>query len=115
MYSKKVDLFPWDTGKTLYQRLISESVKTMDIVADLLHNRPLAMEATKSDHRGTYHCSKDFEELKVLDLEEQGSLGSFLDRLRALSFPPYKNAYFIDERGKKVFVEVSLTPEDDLK
>ena len=55
---------------------------------------------------------KDFNELLELDLNEQISIGDFINRLRALTHGNYDNAYFIDSKtNKKVFIGVRLKSE----
>lgn len=43
-----------------------------------------------------------------IDLTKTTTWANAIDHLRALSFNGYDNAYFIDENGDKVFIEVKL-------
>ena len=45
---------------------------------------------------------------KKIDLKRETTLGDAIDFLRAVTHPPYKNAYFLDDEGNKVFVSISL-------
>jgi len=36
-----------------------------------------------------------------------------INRLRALTYPPYKNAYFIDENGEKIYIEIKLSRDEE--
>jgi hypothetical protein len=44
-------------------------------------------------------------------LNQVGTFGEFIDRLRALTHGDFRNAYFIDSSGVKVFVRISLELE----
>jgi hypothetical protein len=48
-----------------------------------------------------------------LDLNETATYGECIDRLKALSHPPYWNTYFIDGDGRKVFVRVETFVEGE--
>ena len=60
---------------------------------------------------GTYHSIDDYNELCRLDLNEQTTLGEAINKLRALSHGAYKNAYFCDQNGDKIYIKVELTKE----
>ena len=60
---------------------------------------------------GTFHFAREFDELCVLSLNETVKVGDLLRRLRALSFPPYRNAYFM-EGGRRVYVDISLDEDE---
>jgi len=60
---------------------------------------------------GSFHLAREFDELCSLSLEETTSVGDLLRRLRALSFPPYKNAFYM-EGDKRVYVDIVLTEGD---
>jgi methionyl-tRNA formyltransferase len=112
--AERVDVFSWDTGYTLYFRLVSKSEEMIQYIADLLHGRE-SLKSFLPDSPGSFHCLRDFEEAKLINLDSVDSFKGFIDRVRALTFPPYKNAYFLDENGRKVFVDIALSPEDDLE
>lgn len=61
---------------------------------------------------GNLNLKKDFERLRHLNLNEQGTFGDFLNRLRALTHDDFRNAWFVDASGRKVFVRIVLEPEE---
>lgn len=63
--------------------------------------------------QGEYHYKQDFVDLWELDLEERRPVGHVIDHLRALTFPPHKNAFF-DRDGQRYYVEIRITPEDEV-
>lgn len=61
------------------------------------------------EFEGDYHSIKDYNQLCKLDLDENLSLGAAIDKLRALSHGAYKNAYFLDKEGNKIYIKVELS------
>ena len=57
---------------------------------------------------GNLNLKKDFNELCKLDLNDIGTFRKHIDLLRALTHGEYRNAFFIDENGDKVFVKIKM-------
>ena len=53
---------------------------------------------------GTFHFAREFDELCALSLDETVKVVDLLRRLRALSFPPYRNAYFMEGGGECTWI-----------
>lgn len=68
-------------------------------------------KTTEPEFKGEYHSIKDYNTLCKLDLNEKTTLRDAIDRLRALSHGAYKNAYYINEQGQKVFIKIELSKE----
>ena len=68
-------------------------------------------ETLVPEFEGDYHSIDDYNKLCKLDLDEHLNMADAINRLRALSHGEYKNAYFIDEDGNKIFVKIELTKE----
>lgn len=106
----EVGVLPEDTGLTLYRRLEKASVSLIRDAWPVLRER--SMEGKPMESGGTEHRVSEMKELCRLDLDEVNSLGRFIDRLRALSFPPYRNAYFVHD-GRRFYVEIKITPGEE--
>jgi len=96
-----------DTGKTLQNRLEDAQVELFQsvwpkIVAGEAESDPQEQNA------GTYHRTDEFEELCKLDPNETVEVKPFLDRLRALTYPPYNNAT-LEVDGETYYVEIDIT------
>jgi methionyl-tRNA formyltransferase len=105
----QVVLESWDTSLTAYEKL-QEAEKEL-----LRRHLPLILEGVYSvteTEDGNYNGIADYRALCRINLEETGTWGEFLNRLRALTHPPYQNAYFMTPEGRKVFVSVQLTPDE---
>jgi len=98
-----------DTSLDLYNRVI-EAEKSL-IKSNLLKliNQDYSVRDTECE--GNYNSISDFKELCRLDLSTKGTLGSHIDLLRSLSHGEFKNAYFTDEAGKKIYVRIALERE----
>lgn len=99
-----------DTSGTLYERVLQAEE------AILRRNMGRLILGTYSTHspasEGNINTMKDFENLKEIDLQTEGTFESHLNLLRALTHDTYKNAYFINPAsGKRVWVRVDLEEE----
>jgi methionyl-tRNA formyltransferase len=107
---RKVPINPDDNARDLYERLEEAQIQQFKEIWPEI--RDGTAETVEQDlEEGTYHQKSDFVSLWELDREEKVQIGDFIDRLRALTFPPYKNAYFIED-GKKYYVEINISQED---
>lgn len=107
--SLEVPVEPHDTGKSLYEKLEKASVTLINNKwPDLISGEIIEFPPTEG---GSVHRASEMNTLSRLHLNENSSLGNFIDRLRALTFPPYKNAFFVHD-GKRYYVEISIQPEE---
>lgn len=100
---------PWDSSGTVYERLID--IERQLVLEHFEAIRDGSYAATPMAAEGNLNFKKDFEQLRQLDLSEQGTFGDFLNRLRALTHDDFRNAWFVDESGRKIYVRVLLEPE----
>ena len=99
----------WDTSGSAYANILEiERRLLLDHFAAI---REGSYTARPPETEGNLNSRRDFEALRRIDLSRQGTFSEFLDHLRALTHAPFKNAYYIDERGQKVFVSIALDPE----
>lgn len=110
---KEVRVEPQDTARTLYDRLTQEMIRLFkqnwsDIVEDSIQPEEQNLE------NGSTHYQRELEDICELKMGEEVKVGDFLERLKALTYPPYRTAYF-EMYGKKYFVEVDITPEDEFE
>lgn len=99
----------WDTSGSVYARLLA--IERELVLEHFAAIRDGSYRAKPMAEEGNLNLKKDFERLRELDLDEHGSFGQFMDRLRALTHDEYRNAWFVDSSGRKVFVRVVLEPE----
>lgn len=109
IYQEEVKVESTDTGKTLYEKLEKKSV---EIIRREFFNIINGKYQPKDNKGGTIHFAKEFKQLCKLDLNKEYKAKDLINILRALTYPPYNNAYFIDGNGEKVYIEVKLTKEE---
>jgi dTDP-4-amino-4,6-dideoxyglucose formyltransferase len=106
----EVETFPWDDSATLYERVLQAEIRLLEAHLDeiltgeyhAVHDAAVARPNTK----------EDFRRICELDLHETTTVGDVLTRLRALSHPPFWNAFF-RAGGEKVFVRLALKRDTD--
>lgn len=109
LFQKEVPVFDWDTSLNVYERVQQTE---MDLLNDHLADLIFANYQQKQPiEKGNYNGISDFKALCSLDLDHVGSLREHIDLLRALSHGEFKNAYFILNEGKKVFLSLNLEKE----
>lgn len=104
----------WDTSEDVYKKVVQMEISLIkeNLESILLND----YEAFPPETEGKLFLKKDFNELLEIPLEKQNSNWNLINRLRALSHGNFKNAFFYDpDTGKKIFLKLSLTPEDDDK
>lgn len=107
---RQVPVWPDDSGRDLYDRLEIEQMKQFKAVWPDIRDGT-AETIHQESAEGTHHYKGDFVDLWEIDRNETVVTGDFLDRLRALTFPPFRNAYF-EKDGDRYYVNVSITTEE---
>ncbi|MDO4413627.1 MAG: dTDP-4-amino-4,6-dideoxyglucose formyltransferase [Erysipelotrichaceae bacterium] len=110
LYQKKLEIYPYETSKDVYNRILETEMELMDEHLEEILNSTYT--PVKMDSEGNINYKKDFDELCKLDLDEKATYRDVIDRLRALTFSPYENAYFYDEEGNKIYVGITLKKEE---
>lgn len=98
-----------DTGKDLFQRLEDAQVELFRQTWPDVVNGDVSLIEQEEDE-GTYHRTSEFEELCEIDGEETVRVKKFLNRLRALTFPPYDNAT-IEVDDETYYVDIDIRRE----
>jgi len=101
-----------DTGKDLHERLERAQFDLFTdvwprIEADDIETTP------QSTEEGRYHSVDDFRHLCEIDPEKTYEAKELLDVLRALTFPPFDNAY-LELDGERYYVDVEVRHEDEI-
>jgi methionyl-tRNA formyltransferase len=97
-----------DTGRSL-QRCLEEAA--VDLFRETWPEiESGTVETTPQPDDGSYHSGREFEELCELDPDATVEVKQFLDRLRALTYPPYDNAR-IDVDGEIYYVDIAIYRE----
>jgi methionyl-tRNA formyltransferase len=106
---REVDTDFSDTGKDLYQRLEDAQVELFEETWPNVMDGDISL-IEQGEDEGTYHRTGEFEDLCEIDGGETVQAKEFLDRLRALTFPPYDNAK-IEVDGETYYIDVDIRRE----
>ena len=60
------------------------------------------------ESKGNFFNKSDFNSLCKIDMNQKGSFKEFYNLLRSLSHDEHKNAFFITERGQKVYIKIEV-------
>lgn len=104
---EQIKILPEDTSGTVYPKIIQAEY-------DLLEKWFLPI--IKGDYHtflpsesGNLNYKKDYYALQKINPNEILSAKQMIDRLRALTHPPFQNAYYIDEEtGDRIYVSIEL-------
>jgi methionyl-tRNA formyltransferase len=110
---RHVPVEPDDDGRDLYERLEAAQIEQFEDVWPEIRDGTADTVDQTTLPEGTVHRKRDFVDLWELDRAADTTVGNLLDRLRALTFPPFKNAFF-DVDGERYYVDVSITPAASL-
>ncbi len=109
LFREKVDINEWETSKDVYDKVLNIELKMLDEkLEEILSN---SVTSRKPEKEGNVNYFVDFKNLCEIDLEEKVTFKEAIDKLRALTHGDYKNAYFFDSNGNKVFVGIKLEKE----
>lgn len=109
LFQEKVMLTLSDTSLTAYRKVIEvEKTLLKQHLAEIINN---TCHSTTPSNEGNYNGIADFKELCQLDLNSKATLSEHLNLLRALTHGDFKNGWFINEEGKKVYVTLTLKEE----
>lgn len=108
---REVPVNPDDTGRDLYERLIDEQVDLFASTWPSIRHGDYDSSSNPSQD-GTYHRQSEFDELCELPIEKEMSMKRCIDILRALTFEPYKNAYF-EQDGHRYYVTIDISQENE--
>lgn len=106
---RAVEINASDTSLDVYRRIQETEIELFKMTLPAILRGSFSSYSPSSE--GNYNSIADFNALKELQLDEQKTVGETINLLRAMTHPPYKNCYFLDEQGRKVFVSLVLEME----
>jgi len=104
---KKIELLPYDTAKTVYDRLQFEIVELFKKKWDKIKSNKLK-PFKQVNSSAVYHKKNELEKLDQLNLDEKIRVKDLINLLRARSFGDSGFAFY-NQNGKKVFLNLRLS------
>ena len=109
---RKYEIKSWDTSGSIYLQIMKiEREMVLENFDSILEGSYVAYPPS---FEGNINLKRDFDQLRELDMDREGTFRNFLDHLRALTHDEFRNAFYIDDSGEKVFVRVILEPEHSI-
>lgn len=107
---KELKIYDWETSYDVYKRILLLEIELLrENLVKIIYND---YKAYPPNLEGNLNYKKDFAKLCEIDLDKKVTYREAIEYLRAMSFKGYKNAYFYDEDGNKIFVEIELEVGD---
>lgn len=107
---REVQKRPGDTAKDLYERLErAQFDQFREVWPDIRDDD--ADTISQDTDAGSYYYRQDFVDLWELEMDAEKRVGDVITKLRALTFEPFKNAYY-EVDGQRYYVEVDITPDE---
>ena len=103
---RKVEINSWDTSETAYKKVLDCEIELLEENLDDILNSNYKVEIDQNE--SNFFTREDFKKLCKIDLTEKLTMQKAIDKLRALSHNGYRNAFFVDEYGNKVSLELKL-------
>lgn len=111
IFQREIEARPEDTSKSLYERILAAEVASFDDWLPSVVNG--TFRGVDPGGAGNYHSRSGFDDLCRLDLDQVGTFRQFYNRLRATSFSPFRNAWFEDGNGRRIFIRIETELADD--
>ncbi|MEH2293580.1 dTDP-4-amino-4,6-dideoxyglucose formyltransferase [Nostoc sp.] len=110
---RQVEIFSYDTSDTLYKRILETELHLFSEVIEKILCNDYQTYIIKEE--GNINKKNDFQKMRQIELEKVYSGREIIDLLRALTHGDYQNAYFIDDDNNKIFIRLTLEPEEVVK
>lgn len=105
-----VPVFQTDTSLELYNRILEKEIELFEEnLESIIKN---SYKTFLPEGEGNLFFKNDFYNLCKINIEEKLSFKEIINRLRGLTHGEFKNAYFLGENGKKIFISINLEEEN---
>lgn len=109
LYQETIEILEEDTSYDAYCKIQDLEVSMLKrYLPKIIQGLYDAFEMTSE---GNVNYKADFDKLCQLDLDKVATYREIIAHLRAVSFQGYRNAYFLDKDGKKIYITVNLEKE----
>ncbi|SDX79026.1 dTDP-4-amino-4,6-dideoxyglucose formyltransferase [Salimicrobium album] len=103
---EKVEIDQDETSLDVYEKIVGKEIELLALHFErIIENN---YETYSPDSEGNVNWKKDFNKLCEIPLQEKATYEEVIKHLRALTHGNYKNAYFINNNGEKIYISVSL-------
>lgn len=111
IYQKIIDVYPYDTADTLYNRVKKLELEVFKEAWPLLTS--FNYKRKPQSHPGTFHKKEDIKKLQFIEYNEKIKVADLLKKLRALTTNKIDEAAFFELNGRKYRVQIKIIPESE--
>ena len=112
IFQEQVVIEEADTSKDVYKKIQELELRMLRDHLPALLRGDYRLRHTEEGNR---NGKEDFAALCRLDLDQRGTFGEFMRMLSAVTFEGYDNAFFYDQDGGKIYVEIRLRKEKTVR
>lgn len=106
LFQEEVCIYEWDTSKAVYDRVLEAEYSLLESnIKEIVNGSAVS---SKMSEEGNYNSIKEYNKIREIDLDRQLTMREAIDYLRAMTHQPYKNAYFYNGNGERIFVSIEL-------
>ena len=106
---KVVEIKSQDTSKEVYEKIYQLELEILE--DNFINIINLTFTTKPPVEEGDLHFKKQYFDLLEIDLNTPTTYGKAINYLRAMTHGDYNNAFFIDKKGKKIYVKLVLEGE----
>jgi len=107
---KQINLEETDTSFEGYNKILSLEKEMIKEYLPLIISGDY--QKTKPLEKGNINFKKDYENLCKIDINNVDTFENHINRLRALSHGIYKNGFYINNKGEKIFLKIEISKEN---
>lgn len=106
---KEIKIEQYETSSDVYKRLLQTSIRLIkENLGNIIDEN---YKVSQTSFEGNLNLRRDFVNLLEVDMDKISTYREVIDFLRAMTFKGYNNAYFYDNKGEKVFLEINFIKE----
>jgi methionyl-tRNA formyltransferase len=107
IYQKEVILNKYDDSKSLHEQIMKIELELFeDNFNEIIFG---TYTKTKPKNKGNINYKSDFNKLLEINLSDYDTFENHINKLRALTYGDYKNAFFYDTDGSKIYIQIKLS------
>jgi methionyl-tRNA formyltransferase len=107
---EKIAIESYDTSLSVYDKIQSKEIELLEKTFDAITAG--IFQKYKPISEGNYNSIDDYKKMCEIDLHQQVTMEKAINFLRAMTHPPYKNCFFVDKNGDKIYVSIDLKKEE---
>jgi len=102
----QIEIRETDNSLDVYNRVVQKEIELFNSNFDIIINNKYKKNKPLSE--GNLNKISDFKKLCKIDINHIATFKEHIDILRALTHGDFKNAFYENENGEKIFIKINL-------